>query len=161
MSKIKKAPSLTYYAPRNCGRVRIHGKDHYITGVSYGSPECMQEYTRLVAEYWVDSSQQTTARLPNSQKSWLSIDNLIARFMMKHVPNFYVNRDGNPSERQYYIRASLRFLHELYGNTSVVEFGSKRLKVIRERIIQKAQWFGVKSQSDLSCICSRSLAVEA
>ena len=136
MSKIKKAPSLTYYAPRNCGRVRIHGKDHYITGVAYGSPECMQEYTRLIAEYWVELPDQNTARLSYAQKSWLSVDDLIARFMLKHVPSFYVDRDGSPSERQYYIRAALRYLHALYGNTSVAEFGSKRLKMVREHIIR-------------------------
>ena len=86
MPKPTKAPSLTYYAPRNCGRVRIHGKDHYISGVPYGSPECMQAYTRLLAELWYDSSGTDTARVPDAQKTWPTIDELIARYMISHVP---------------------------------------------------------------------------
>ncbi len=135
MPKSKKAPSLTYYAPRQCGRVRINKKDHYITGVPFGSPECMQEYARLLAEHWIDSIGTSTARVPDSRKVWPSVDDLIARYMTKHVPTFYVDRDGKPSDRQYHIRIALRPLHELYGNTPVNEFGSKRFKLVREKMI--------------------------
>lgn len=56
--------------------------------------------------------------------------------MTTYVPRFYVDRNGKPSDRQHYVRAAFRPLHELYGNTPVNEFGSKRLKVVREKMLQ-------------------------
>lgn len=131
------APSYRFHKARNCAIVRIHGEDYYLG--EYGSSASKQLYAQLIAEKWAggstDEIEQNTAHLPASRKVWPSIDELIASYMTKHVAHFHVDRNGNPSERQYHVKLALRPLHDIYGHTPVNEFGSKRLKVVREQMI--------------------------
>lgn len=108
----------------------------------YGSPESQQRYAQLIAEKWVECPDEDTARVFASQKRWLSIDDLIARFMIKHVQHHYLNREGKPSERYKHIQVALRLLHDIYGSTPVNEFGPKRFKVVREQMIER----GIREQ---------------
>lgn len=144
MPRKSNPPAYRHQKSRNLAVVRIHGKDYYLG--EYGSAESKQLYAQLIAEKWADLSEQSTARLPLSRKVWPQIDDLIAQFMTKFVVNYYIDRDGKPSERQYHIRLALRPLHELYGSTPIDQFGSKRLKLVRERIIQ----MGIEEQGGYS-----------
>ena len=137
------APSYRYHKARNCAIVRIHGKDYYLG--EYGSAGSKQLYAQLIAEKWADiSTSENTARLPAACKTWPTVDELVVSYMKKHVSLFYIDRNGKPSERQCHIRLALRPLHEIYGNTPVNEFGSKRLKVVRDKIIK----MGLEEKSD-------------
>jgi len=135
MTKKNSPPAYRHQRSRNLAVVRIHGKDYYLG--EYGSPASRQLYAQLIAEKWADSPEADTARLPATLKTWPTVDELIARFMTKHVPKTYVNKHGKLTDRYYHIKIALRPLHELYGNTPVNEFGSKRLKMVRERMIQE------------------------
>ena len=135
MTKKSSPPAYRHHKSRNLAVVRIHGKDYYLG--EYGSSASRQLYAQLIAEKWANSTETNTARLPAALKTWPTVDELIARFMTKHVPITYVNKHGKPTDRYYHIKIALRPLHELYGNTSVNEFGPKRLKMVRERMVQE------------------------
>ncbi|MCL2306424.1 MAG: hypothetical protein FWC43_13865 [Planctomycetaceae bacterium] len=96
MTKISSPPKYRHQKSRNLAVVRIHGIDYYLG--EYGSPASRQLYARLIAEKWADSPETDTAYRPVTQKTWPTIDELIARFMTKHVPRTYVDKDenGNP-----------------------------------------------------------------
>lgn len=126
-------PKYRQQKSRNLAVVRIHGKDHYLG--EYGSSESKQRYARLITEKWADSAERSTARSAG-RKHWLTVDELILQYMTKHVPKTYLNKQGKPTDRYYHVKIALRPLHALYGNTPVNEFGSKRLKMVREQMIQ-------------------------
>ena len=135
MAKKPSPPRYRHQKSRNLAVVRIHGKDYYLG--EFNSPESKQLYARLIAELWAGLPEADTARLPNSQKTWPTIDELIARYMTNHVSQTYVDKHGKPSDRFYHVKIALRPLHKLFGTTPVNEFGSKRLKLVREAIIQE------------------------
>jgi hypothetical protein len=62
-------PSYLPHKARNCGKVRIDGRDHYLPG-EFDSPESLEAYRRFVAEYlaavYSDDyfSGLTTIRIP-------------------------------------------------------------------------------------------------
>lgn len=134
MSRRSKPPTYRYHKARNCAVVTIHGKNYYLG--EFGSPESKQLYAQLITEKWADALPPD---IPAIGASVALVDDLIARYMTKHVVNFYVDRDGKPSERQCHIRLALRPLHELFGQTPVNTFGPKRLKLVRERLISLGQ----------------------
>lgn len=134
MTKKSSPPKYRHQKSRNLAVVRIHGKDYYLG--EYGSPESRQLYAQLIAEKWVDSPEANTARLPAALKTWPTIDELIARYMTSYVSLNYLDKQGKPTDRYYHVKIALRPLHELYGATPVDKFGPKRLKMVREKMIQ-------------------------
>jgi hypothetical protein len=83
----KKNPTPSYlrHKPRNCGKVRIDGKDIYLPG-EYDSPESREAYHRLVAEYLA------TGRLGDSKPDEPTINELIWQFWERVVTKRYVKR---------------------------------------------------------------------
>ncbi len=132
MPKKNTPPSYRHHKARNCAVVTINGRNHYL-GL-YGSTESKQLYSQLIAEEWLPL-QGLPVQPTTGKKSFITVDELIARYMTKHVSNYYVDRHGKPSERQYHIRIAFRPLHDLFGHTPVNEFGPKRLKIVREEMI--------------------------
>ena len=71
----------------------------------------------------------------------------------------FLGKWGSEEADRKYKRFLAGWVSEL-GEADVSPEGNITLDQLSLRFL-KCQWFGVKSQSDLSCICSRSLAVEA
>lgn len=129
MPKRNSPPSYRLHKARNCAVVTIGGKNHYLG--PYGSPESKEEYARIIAEEF--GSDGRTARVLASGAD-PTVNELILRYWNEHVLSYY-RRNGKLTDRQYHIRAALRPLRKLYGNTFVRDFGPKALQTVREEII--------------------------
>ena len=133
MPKKNSPPKYRLHKARQCAVVTINGHNHYLA--PFGSSESKQLYTRLIAEKWLPLQEVSTLSTRGKESS-IMIDELMIQYMTKHVSNYYVDRRGKPSERQYHIRIALRPLHALFGQTPVNEFGPKRLKIVRNEMIE-------------------------
>ncbi len=72
-----------------------------ITLGEFGSLESKQRYSQFSAEKWADLKDLPDLTAARSA-SFITVDELIARYMTKHVVNYFVTRNGQPSERQYH-----------------------------------------------------------
>ena len=59
-------------------------------------------------------------------------------FYRSHVKTYYV-KDGEPTGEQNNIKHSLRPLEDMFGDTPAVDFGAKKLKLVREEMIRKGR----------------------
>lgn len=132
MPKQPSVPRYRLHKARNCVVVTIRGRNFYLG--AYDSPENKEKYARLIAEHFgnghcaaVDSEKEQAAA---------TINELILRYWTEHVEGYYV-KDGKPSDRQYHIRLALAPLRKLYGRTLAKDFGPKKLKVIRNEILDE------------------------
>ena len=91
-------------------KVRIDGRDIYLPG-DYESPESLEAYHRLVAEYL------TTGRVGGSSPDEPTINDLIWQFWQQVVKKRYV-KNGEPTSEQRSYRTALRPVQELYQNVS-------------------------------------------
>lgn len=97
-----------------------------------GSPLADEKYRRVVAE-WL-----TTGRVPQPgdyPEPAVSVSELIPAFW-KHAERHYV-KNGRPADEQHCFKSALKPIRELYGSTSVDEFGPMALKAVREEFIAK------------------------
>jgi len=88
------APSYRFHKARNCAVVTIHGKNYYLG--EFGSVASRQLYAQLIAEKWADTPANLVVRAAGSNR-WSSIDEVIVRYMTKHVDHYYLDRDGKGS----------------------------------------------------------------
>ncbi len=117
-------PSYLLHKPSGQARVRINGRDIYL-GL-YNSSESWRKYHQLLAEYPTPQSRIIVAESGSSS----CIAELVAHFV-EHAHTYYRH---NPDEK-YRIKAAITPLVELYGSTRVDEFTPKRLKAVRQHLI--------------------------
>lgn len=122
--------------PRHClhkasgqGFVRLNGRMIY-TG-KWRSPESNRCYERLISE-WLANGRQLA---PEISKWELCVDKLVALYWC-HAESYY-RHDGAPTRELENIRLALRPLVELYGDLPVVDFGPRKLKALREHMVEK------------------------
>ena len=98
-------PKYVRHKARNCAKVTINGKTHYLPG-EFNSEESKAAYGRLIAESLTN---------PNGP----DIANVTLRFLsveyMKHCQEYYVDEDGIELNEVRQIRLALKPLLELYG----------------------------------------------
>jgi hypothetical protein len=107
--------------------VELGGIRHYLG--TYNSPESRAKYGQLIAE-WTSSGGHLTA---NSDE--ITVNELIARFWT-FAETYYCRADGSPTNEQHNCHQALRPLVALYATPLVCEFGARRLKTVRDRMIQ-------------------------
>lgn len=136
-----RTPKYRHYKPKNLGVVRIKGHDQYLG--RYNSPESWERYHRLIAE-WLASGRQSlpqpTDKADESPPS-LSINDLILAYW-QYAKTYYV-RNGAPTREIEEIRMALRPLRQLYGSTPASEFDPKKLKAVRQHMIEAGLCRGV------------------
>jgi integrase len=126
-----RAPKYRHYRPKNLGVVRINGHDHYLG--RYGTPESLERYHRLVAEYLASGGVTTPAADAGSPN--LSVNAVLLAFLKAHSGH-YCRSDGSPTGELRNFIDSLRPLKKLFGTTPANEFGPRRLKLVRDDMIQ-------------------------
>jgi len=122
-------PSYRYHKARDCAVVTIAGRDHYLG--EYDSPQSWEKYHRLVAEWMASRNTPQPPALPAGTP--LTISELVVRYW-RFVKGYYV-KDGRPTSEVDTIKQALRFLRRLYGSTAACEFTPKRLKAVRQKMI--------------------------
>jgi integrase len=122
-------PQHCLHKPSGRGYVRLCGQMIY-TGV-YGSSEADREYERQLTE-WLANGRLL---LGEATSVGVRVDKLVALYWA-HGETYYC-RDGVPTKEMDNIRLAVRPLVALYGNMPVAEFSPKKLKAIRERLIEQ------------------------
>lgn len=106
--------------------VTLNGKDFYLG--RHGSKASKVEYDRLIGEWLVGGRRhvQTTETL--------TVVELIALYM-KFAKAHY-RKNGKLTETYVGLKSTFRPLKEIYGKTPANEFGPKRLKALRLRMLE-------------------------
>jgi integrase len=127
-----KRPAYRHYKPKNLAVVRIEGKDHYLG--PFGSDASYERYHRLLAERFAQSAPQPLPEVSGAPApAALTISELIWKYWT--FARAYYRKNDEPTSEQHCIRAALRPLRQLFGRTSVAEFGPLSLKLVREHMI--------------------------
>jgi integrase len=122
-------PTPKYRRHRASGQavVTLSGHDYYLG--PHGTKASRIEYDRLIAE-WLASGRH----LIKPGTTDLSIAELSLAYL-RYAKTYYV-KDGQPTSTLAGIKRALDALARLYGRMSVDEFGPKRLKALRHRMVQ-------------------------
>jgi hypothetical protein len=70
---------------------------------------------------------------PDVPSGSMTVNELMVRYMA-HVESYYV-KDGRPTSEQATIRHALCFMRRLFGSTPALQFSPKRLKTVRQAMI--------------------------
>ena len=129
-SLAKKIPSYLLHKPSGQARVRIEGKDYYLG--PFGSVESRKLYGDIIAKH---ANGQSVNRDDQPGGSLLTINELSLAFLI-HADSHYV-KDGVPTSEIHCMKAAIRPLVNLYGETTVDEFGPLALKAVRASMVAK------------------------
>lgn len=124
-----RTPTYRYHKARDCAVVTINGRDHYLG--EYDSETSWEKYHRLVAEH-LAARQVLPPAMP--AEAPLTVTELVAAYW-KHAENYYV-KDGEPTSEVDTIRQALRFVRRLYGSSPARDFTPKKLKAVRQAMIE-------------------------
>ena len=125
----------SYCRHRKSGRkdgayVKINGERIHL-GV-YASPESREKYNALIADYLKPSEPQK----PTPADGPATVNRLLVAFL-RHAQSYYVDRDGSPSREYGHYRTVARILREHVGRDPADAIGPKRLKQIRQVMIDR------------------------
>jgi hypothetical protein len=98
---------------------------------AYGSPESKEHYARAVAEW-----EAAGRRAPIKKGDAITVVELAAAFW-EHAQAYYRRPDGSPTEEPANFKPILALMRDLYGETPAAEFGPKRLKALRQKLIER------------------------
>ncbi len=127
----RRNPSYRLHKPSGQAVVTIDGRDHYLGKLD--SPESREKYHRLVAEWMA-----TERTRPGPADAQPVADPLVIEIILafwRHAEGHYRDPDGTPSEELGNIKAALRPLRALYGDTPARNFGPLSLRAVRDRMI--------------------------
>lgn len=124
-------PSYLHHKARNKGRSRVNGKDIYFPGV-YDSKESRDAYRELVARLAGEHHERLKhLRGDEILRGECLVVELMADYL-QHADSYYTTE----SEPRC-IRYALQPMRDLFGRLGVDEISPKKLKVVREAMIEK------------------------
>ena len=132
-----KNPTPSYLLHQKSGQARVRLKngsryrDVYLG--EYGSPESLEKYHRVLAEYFGTNGQEQPQPAPAAEPDDWTVAELAVKYD-DFASSHYV-KDGEATDDRY--RAAIPPLVHLYGSTLAKEFGPKKLKALRESIVRR------------------------
>ena len=108
--------------------VELNGRRRYL-GV-YRTPASRQRYDQAIREWMSDGREH---RVSDNN---ITVMELVARFW-KHAKVYYRRPDGSQTSSVDNYKLALSVVKKLYGPTVAVEFGPRKLKVVRDQMIDK------------------------
>jgi len=120
-------PKYRHHKASGQAIVTICGQDHYLG--PWKSKASHIEYDRLIGE-WLSAGRQSAAA------SDLTVDELVDRYWTYAEPYY---TDANHTGQLDGLRAALKIVRRLYGNTPANKFGPIALRTVRDAMI-KADW---------------------
>lgn len=105
--------------------VTLGGRQVYLG--RHGTAASRQAYRRAVAEFVAAGGRNPQPAGPAPD---FSVVELIAAYW-QHAEKHYVQQDGQPTSELACVRAAMRFLRSLYGDTPTARFGPLALKAVR------------------------------
>jgi len=94
-------------------------------------PESRTKYDRLVAEWLANGRQRQV------DPASLTVNELALQYW-QHAEDYYRRPDGTPTDEIGNIRAALRPIKRLYGNTPAAEFSPRALEAVRKSMIDES-----------------------
>jgi integrase len=128
-AQVSRVPSYRLHKPTGLAVVTIGGRDAYLG--KHGTPESRAEYDRLIAEWLATGRRPMPAdQAPGAD---LTINEMLLAYL-DHADAYYV-KNGKPTSEPTNIRLALRSLRQVYGHTAAREFGPRRLKAVRQAMV--------------------------
>lgn len=121
-------PKYRLHRPSGQARVTIDGQDFYLG--PWKTRASLAEYDRLIAE-WIAGGRRLAK--PNAAPE-LTVTELITRYR-RFARTYYV-KNGKPTGEVRILDDALKPLNRLYSRTPAAEFGPRRLKAVRQRMIE-------------------------
>ena len=125
-SKATRTPGYLLHKATGQARVRIQGRDYYLG--RHNSPESWKRYRQLIAQYFANDQ----APLSIAINDCTSIAELVSQYVEFAEEHYAYNPD-----ELYRIKAAIRLLIEHYGSIGVNDFSPKKLKDVRQRVIDR------------------------
>ncbi|MGA2256154.1 MAG: tyrosine-type recombinase/integrase [Thermoguttaceae bacterium] len=123
-----------YRLHKASGQARvIVNREHIYLGI-FGSAESREEYARLIAELAAGHSPPGNSKAPSECGEPISVNQTILAYWV-FVKGHFI-KDGKTTREVDNIRDALRPLRQLYGSTPAAEFGPKKLKAVRQKMIE-------------------------
>jgi integrase len=126
----KRLPAYRLHKPSGKAVVTLDGKDHYL-GL-YGSDESRRQYGILIANH--NAAVPIVAAKEDPSQAGLMVKELCLTFLI-HAEKHYV-KDGKQTSEVHCVKAAIRPLVKLYGETRVNEFGPLMLKAVRAAFVE-------------------------
>ncbi len=132
-----KNPTPSYLLHQKSGqaRVRLKNGSRYreVYLGEYGSPESLEKYHRVLAEYFGTNGQEQPQPVPAADPDDWTVAELAVKYD-DFASSHYV-KNGEATDDRY--RAAIPPVVNLYGSTLAKEFGPKKLKAPRESIVRR------------------------
>lgn len=127
--KSSSVPGYCLHKPTGQAYVRIGGRMHYLG--AHGSPESKAAYSRLILEAASSPATVAPSAAPCDQ---ITVVEILAAY--QDFAEGYYLKNGKPTRTLGNIADAVRPLRDLYATLPAVEFGPKKLKAVREAMIQ-------------------------
>jgi hypothetical protein len=134
-----RVPSYRLHKARGTAVVTLGGRNRYLG--AYGSPESHAEYEKVVAE-WLANGR--CSEPPSASRGPTVAEVMVA--YVAHADSYYV-KNGQPTREVDGIKASIKPLRRLSGNTPAADFGPLALRAVREAMI------GAKDDNGRAILC--------
>jgi integrase len=125
-------PAYRLHKPSGQARVIVNGEHIYLG--KYGSAESREKYARVIAELDADVGGGRREDTNEASASSLTVNELILTYW-RFAKSYYV-KNGEPTREIGGIHEALLPLRRLYGHTVAAEFGPKKLKAVRQHMIE-------------------------
>ena len=129
-----RVPSYRLHKPSGQAVVTLDGRDNYL-GL-HGTDGSKQKYARLIQEWLANHRTALPYGPPNAPAMDLTVNELVLAFW-RHAKAYYV-KNGEPTGEIQAIKYSLRPLVELYGDERASEFSPRKLKAVRQAMIDSS-----------------------
>jgi integrase len=121
-------PKYRLHRARNLACVEIDGRLIYLG--AYNSPESLERYGRLIAEWRARQSGSLSCQSPHG-------DPLLVELMagyLQWAASYYI-KDGRPTSEIGCIKAALRELRT-YGRMPAAQFGPRALRAVQQQMVE-------------------------
>lgn len=122
-------PKYRLHRPSGQARVTIDGRDYYLG--PWKTRASLAEYDRLINE-WLANGRRLSNLDSAGGRTVLEVIRAYRRFARS-----YYRKNGKPTVQVSQIDAVLKIVHRLYGKTPAAEFGPRRLKAVRQALVDK------------------------
>jgi integrase len=123
-----------YRLHESSGQARvIINREHIYLG-KFGSDESHEAYARVIAELAANHAKLVTTSPTSGDGRPISVNQTILAYW--DFAKSHYTKDGKPTLELENMRVSLRPLRRLYGTTPAGDFGPKKLKAVRQQMIE-------------------------
>ena len=134
MPRKPRIPAYRLHKPTGQAVVTLSGRDFYL-GI-HSSESSRRQYEELLGEWLANGRKLPEPVICEDDKSTeITITELVASYWP--VVEDYYQKNGEPTSEVNGNRCALRELRKMFGRTAAADFGPRKLKVLRESLIQR------------------------